>query len=127
MGQSIKIAIADDFRLMRETLKQFLSINGCEVVVEANNGKNLIEQMEVCETLPDLCIVDIDMPVMDGYETTKQLQQRFPNIKVLATTVFKNQQKSEKVMACGALGVILKNSEPHEWQEVIETVNYLPS
>ncbi|WP_126970946.1 response regulator [Gynurincola endophyticus] len=122
MRQSLKIAIADDYRLMRETLKQFFSIQGCEVVVEANNGKNLIEQIESSGRLPDLCIVDIDMPVMDGYETTKALQSKFPNIKVLATTVFNNQQKFEKVMACGALGVILKNSEPDEWQEMISTV-----
>lgn len=125
MRQSLKIAIADDFRLMRETLKQFLSINGCEIVVEANNGKNLIEQMETCDNLPDLCIVDIDMPVMDGYETTKQLQSKFPNIKVVATTVFNNQQKFDKVMACGALGVILKNSEPDVWQNFLSNVRFL--
>ncbi len=120
---SLRVAIADDFRLMRETLKAFLKVQGCEVVFEANNGKNLIEQIESSENLPDICIVDIDMPVMDGFETTLALNEKFPKIKVLATTVFKNQQKFQKVMECGAQGVILKTSEPHEWQEMLHSIS----
>lgn len=78
----VSIAIVDDHELFRKALKYVLGQWGYEVKLQASNGKRLIEQLDEND-LPDICIMDVIMPEMNGYETIKQLKAKWPGIKVI--------------------------------------------
>src|SRR5437868_272676 len=118
-GSSLTVAIVDDHFLMREALPPFLSQQGFKVVLVTSNGMDLLDQLKLIDKLPDVCIVDIDMPVMNGYETTRQLRNEFPSIKVLAVTLFYDQKKETKILNCGADGFLTKSDEPGRWKTAI--------
>ena len=102
------IAIAEDNKITRTVIRHFLCQCNYEVVIEADNGKALIEQLENAKVLPDVCLMDINMPVMDGFETTRQLKQRWPSIKVLAITEDDCIKQFSKMAEMGADGSIPK-------------------
>ncbi|MCC6286508.1 MAG: response regulator transcription factor [Chitinophagaceae bacterium] len=114
------IAIADDHRLMRDTLAAFLHNQGYNVIIQASNGQHLLDQLNHISTLPDLCLLDVDMPVMDGYETACYLRKHHASIKILATSVFYNEDKKEKMLCCGVNSFISKISNAEEWKQVLQ-------
>ena len=107
--EKIKVVLADDHQLMRQTMADTLRLTpDIEVLGEANNGLELIE---LCRThKPDVAIVDIRMPVMDGVEATALLKKEFPNMKVLMLTVFDDTEYLRKLFALGINGYLLKSS-----------------
>jgi DNA-binding NarL/FixJ family response regulator len=115
------VAIVDDHNLMRDVLAAFLLDLGYNVVTQANNGRQLLDQLNV-NSLPDLCLLDVDMPVMNGYETARYLREHHASIKILATSVFYNEDKKEKMLRCGACRFISKISNPEEWKKVLQEV-----
>lgn len=92
---------------------------GFTILLEAANGQDLIERLESNSQLPDLCLLDIDMPVMDGYETAQYLRQRYPAMKILAFTLFINKTKEERILEAGADSVLPKESDPLQWKEAL--------
>ena len=116
------VAIADDYNLMRDTLAAFLLDLGYNVVIRAGNGRQLLDQLNHADSLPDLCLLDVDMPVMDGYETARYLHEHHASIKILATSVFYNEDKKAKMLRCGACRFISKISNPEEWKKVLQEV-----
>lgn len=121
MKRSIKIFIADDHRLMLEGLATLIeSIDGFELAGKFNSGKDLIEGLHKIVRLPDICIVDIEMPGMDGVETVKNIRQQFPKLKLMALTMHDEWHFVNKMIAAGADGYLLKNVERDVF---IETVN----
>lgn len=116
------VAIAEDHTLLRNTLATFLLNEGYSVIIRAGNGRHLLDELLLKNQLPDVCLLDIDMPVMDGYETAGYLRKHYPSIKILAITVFHNDNKKEKMLNCGANGFISKTSEPEEWKRVLREV-----
>ncbi|MFT3948707.1 MAG: response regulator transcription factor [Agriterribacter sp.] len=114
------IAIADDHRLMRDTLAAFLHEQGYNVVIQASNGQHLLDQLNHISPLPDLCLLDVDMPVMDGYETACYLRKHYTSIKILAISVFYNEDKKEKMLRCGVNSFISKISNAEEWKQVLQ-------
>lgn len=118
----LTVAIADDHSLMRNTLATFLLNEGYNVILQAGNGQHLLDQLIKKDRLPDICLLDVEMPVMDGYETACYLRTHYPSIRILAITVFLNDKKKEKMLDCGAHGFISKTGEPEEWKNALREV-----
>ncbi|MBN8880551.1 response regulator transcription factor [Chitinophaga sp. 212800010-3] len=118
----IKIAIIDDHDLLRESICQFLKDHGLETVFEAENGQLALIKMEACEMLPDLCIVDVNMPVMDGFETVKSLRAKYPLLKFLAFSVNDDENDVVQMLRNGADGYILKGADPQELAKAIRVI-----
>lgn len=97
---TFSIAIADNHQLVRQTLIHILTSFGYHVIMEAENGKSLIEKLEAGE-LPHICIIDIRMPLLDGYETTEYIKQNWPSIKVLIFSLDNDTQSAKGISLRG--------------------------
>lgn len=118
----ISVAVVDDHDLFRETLEAFITKNPEYTVFSgAKNGKEFLDRLAP-ENLPDIVIMDIIMPVMDGYETTKVLKSAYPSIRVLAISIFDNEDKVEKILSCGAIGFVQKSADSFVFLEAISAV-----
>jgi len=117
----IRLAIADDHKIFRNGLKA--TLEDCadfDLVMEASNGKQLIAQLAT--TVPDVILMDIKMPELDGIQTTAYVKQHFGQIKVLALSMFNEDKYIVDMMKAGASGYLLKNAEPEEIIEAVSTV-----
>ncbi|SHN25794.1 response regulator transcription factor [Mucilaginibacter sp. OK098] len=122
MGK-IKLAIADDHKIFRNGLKA--TLEDCadfDLVLEASNGKQLTAMLT--DITPDVILMDIKMPEMDGIQTTTYVKQKYKQIKVLALSMFNEDKYIVDMMKAGASGYLLKNAEPEEIIEAISTVYY---
>ncbi|MFZ1395491.1 MAG: response regulator transcription factor [Candidatus Promineifilaceae bacterium] len=105
----IRILIVDDQLLMRDGLASLLNIQpGIEVVGTAENGQEAV--MRVAELLPDVVLMDVRMPVMDGIVATAEIHRQFPAIKVLMLTTFDDEAYVTGALRAGAFGYVLKNT-----------------
>jgi DNA-binding NarL/FixJ family response regulator len=119
--KKILIAIADDYKIYREGLKKCIaSDNSLEVILEADNGDDLIAGFE--KSLPDVVIMDLKMPIMDGMEATQIIRKKFPSVKVLVVTMYEDDKFIIHLMEIGANGYLLKNTEPDEIRKSIYAV-----
>ena len=117
----IRILLVDDHSFIRRALRISLADETClEIVGEAANGQLAIEQVELLK--PDVVLMDIQMPHMDGVEATKQICDRFPNVKVLILTVDETEEYVSHALKYGASGYILKNTSPEELSFAIQAV-----
>lgn len=117
----INLAIADDHKIFRNGLKA--TLEDCadfNLIIEASNGKELIGQLAT--RTPDVILMDIKMPEMDGMQTTAHIHQNFKDIKVLALSMHNEDKYIVDMMKAGASGYLLKNAEPEEIIEAIATV-----
>ena len=104
----IKVMIADDQRLMREGLKTILDLEQDLTIVQlAENGKDALEKM--ADAKPDVILMDIRMPVMDGVECTRIVKQQYPGVKVIILTTFDDDEYIIEALKNGAVGYILKD------------------
>ena len=83
INSQIKVAVVDDHALIRKCLQELLSIWGYMVIPQATNGKDLLDLL-IKGIIPDICILDMRMPEMDGYETIKVVKEKWPGIKIIA-------------------------------------------
>jgi DNA-binding NarL/FixJ family response regulator len=119
---TIKIAIADDYKIFREGLKVgFSADENLEVIMEADNGEDLLKALEAMT--PDVIIMDLKMPIMDGMEATKAVRKKYPAIKVLVVTMYDDDKFIIHLMENGANGYLLKNTEPDEIRKSIYAVH----
>jgi DNA-binding NarL/FixJ family response regulator len=117
----IKVIIADDHQMFIEGIKSLLgSERDIKVVGEALNGKAVLA--ELGRNKVDIVLLDINMPEMDGIETTKQIRQSYPDVKILMLTMYNNQEFIFGLMNAGASGYILKNTGKTELVEAIMAV-----
>jgi len=117
----VTIALADDHVLLRNGLANLLKENDCQVLFEADNGKQFIEKLNT-HPLPQVVLMDINMPLMNGFETTLWLKKNHPSVKVLALTMLDDEASIIKMLKSGAKGYILKDSDPEELQKAIEAI-----
>lgn len=104
----IKVMITEDQRLMREGLKTLLDLEQDLTVVElAENGKDALEKLPGVQ--PDVILMDIRMPVMDGVEATRIIKEKYPKVKVLILTTFDDDEFIIEALKNGAVGYILKD------------------
>jgi two-component system, NarL family, invasion response regulator UvrY len=112
------IVLVDDHSLLRMGLATLVESQGNTVLFEAGNGKEFQQKLD-STNLPHIVLMDINMPEMDGFETTQWLKQNHPNVKVLALSMYDNETSIIRMLKCGARGYILKDSEPAELKEAI--------
>lgn len=116
----IKIAIADDEALFRAGMSFILTrIKNFEIVFEAENGSDLIEKLKT-HTKPDVVLMDLKMPMLNGVESTKILQKEYPEIKVIAVTSYDGKSFITNMIDVGASSYLLKNTSP---KVVVHTIN----
>lgn len=121
---AITIAIVDDHKLFRSgivTLIHSLSEN-YSVTVEAANGQELLTILKRADSLPDIAILDIDMPVMNGYETAAMLRDLYPSIRVLVITMAENEQTLIRMLKRGIKGYLSKDVEPQELKQALHSI-----
>lgn len=106
-----KIVLADDHALLRNGLAGLLKGLGHSVLFEANNGKDLIAKLHP-GNIPEILMLDINMPEMDGYETARWMKQHHPEVKILVLSMYDNENAILSMLKCGARGYILKDSDP---------------
>jgi DNA-binding NarL/FixJ family response regulator len=115
------VVLIDDHSLLRNGLVSLIESLGHTVLFEADNGKDFIKKLSNHPS-PDLVLMDINMPEMDGYDTTLWLKQKHPAIKVVALSMYDSESAIIRMMKCGAKGYILKDSEPAELKEALESL-----
>lgn len=116
-----KIALADDHVVMRNGLASLLKDLGYTILYEADNGKDFIEKTKK-EQLPDVALLDINMPKMDGYETAAWLKENFPEVRVLALSMYDDDAAIIRMLKNGAKGYILKDSNIADVKSAIDSV-----
>lgn len=117
-----QVAIADDHTLMRNALARLVaSFSQFAVVFEAGNGKELIEKVQTQE-IPDIVLLDINMPEMDGFETAKWLTKNYPQVKILSLSMQSDELSIIRMLRLGAKGYLMKNVEPEELNMALESV-----
>ncbi len=116
-----KIVLTDDHILLRNGLAELVAKLGHTILFEADNGQDFIDKLD-SQNLPDIVLLDINMPEMDGYETTHWLKQNHPQVKVLALSMYNNEASIIRMLKAGAKGYILKDSEPWELKLAIESL-----
>ena len=118
----IRILLVDDQSIVREGLSSLLQTHDdLEVIAEAENGKVAIEQAIALQ--PDIILMDIRMPVMDGVAAIKILAKNAPEIKILVLTTFDDDEYVSKAIAFGASGYLLKDTPSKELAQAIRAVN----
>jgi DNA-binding NarL/FixJ family response regulator len=118
----IKVAIADDHKIFRKgvilSLRPYTNI---KFVQEADNGQDLIDGLAASE--PEVILMDLRMPMKDGIETTKYIAKNYPNILIIALTMFEDERFVSHMMEIGANGYLLKSAEPQEIKKAIVEVS----
>jgi NarL family two-component system response regulator LiaR len=118
---TIRVMIADDHAIVRKGIRALLSeAEGFEVVGEAGDGQQAVRMAE--ETRPDVILMDLLMPLMDGIEATRQITRRHPEARVLVLTSFAADNKVFPAIKAGAVGYLLKDSSPDELVRAIRQV-----
>lgn len=108
MDEKIKVLIADDHEIFRKGLKSVLArLKDIEITSEASNGCEVLQLLEKCEV--DIVLMDIEMPLKNGLETTKEALTKYPDIKIVALTMFNNDRYIQDMLDAGAKGFLLKN------------------
>lgn len=119
---AIKIMITDDHSMIREGLKNLLELDGdIEVIAEAVDGEDCLDKL--LTVTPDVLLLDINMPKMNGLEVLKKLKERKSKVKVLVLTVHNETEYLMKAVEIGINGYVLKDSESAELKKAICAIN----
>lgn len=121
-NKKTQVAIIDDHILLRTALARL--VNGFEgyiVLFEADNGKDLRAQI-MQHHIPDIVLLDVNMPEMDGFETTQWLHKNYPHIKVLVLSMLSDEKTIIKMFRLGAKGYLLKNTDHEELKKALDSV-----
>ena len=117
----ITIGIADDYKIFRDGLKLCFNTDpNLNVILEADNGEELMDALKTQQ--PDIIIMDLNMPLLDGMEATKQIRKKYEHVKILVVTMYDNDKFIIHLMENGAHGYLLKNAEPKEIIKAIYAV-----
>lgn len=118
--KNIRIALADDQNLFRTGLVNLLGINpDYELVAQAENGVILLEKLKQLLILPDIALIDMNMPEMNGVELNTILRKEYPGIKVIVLSVYGEERYMSKMIEAGVCGYLKKNCETHELFDAI--------
>lgn len=116
--KSIRVLIADDHAVVRNGLSSFLSVyDDFELVGEAINGEQAVRMCEQCQ--PDVILMDLVMPGMDGASATRLIREKFPRVQVIALTSFKERKQVQSAIQAGAIGYLLKDISADELARAI--------
>lgn len=120
MGEAIRVVLVDDHIVVRQGLRAFLATAAdIEVIGEASNGRDAVEL--VCNVKPDVVLMDLVMPELDGIGATAEIKQAMPGVDVIAMTSFIEDDKVFGAMRAGATGYVLKDADPGEVMRAIRS------
>lgn len=120
--QKIRIVLADDHTVVRQGFRSLLQQDeSIDVVGEAENGQDAVRVVK--KTLPDVVLLDISMPILNGVQATRQIQKFNPKIKILILSMFKDEEYVREVFHAGAAGYILKQTTGADLIRAIKEVN----
>ena len=121
-NKKILVAIIDDHILLRTALARLVnSFEGYSVLVEANNGKDIRAKIQQ-HIVPDIVLLDVNMPEMDGFETTQWIHKNYPHIKVLVLSMMSDEKTIIKMFRLGAKGYLLKNTDQDELKKALDSI-----
>lgn len=121
--QLLTLAIADDHTLFRKGVLEILkAYDEIKVVADAGNGAELIEKIEGAKELPDVLMLDLEMPEMDGIATARYVLSKYPTVKILIVSMYGEEPLVEKLVKEGVHGYLLKNAEPDELRNALQTL-----
>lgn len=119
----IRVGLADDHTMFRRGIISILNESErFTVVAEGSNGRELIQAIEHLKAPPDVCLLDINMPKLNGYETLEYLRGKYPEMKFLVLTMLEHEFVIIKMLRLGANGYLLKEDDPNDLKRAIETV-----
>lgn len=123
MNEKVSIAVVDDHKLFRSGLINLIHSLDLDVTVsiEANNGKELLDLLDRAE-LPDIVLLDSNMPILNGYETASLLRKEYPELKILVITMNNDEQSLIKMLKLGVQGYIGKDVEPEELKQALQEI-----
>lgn len=122
MSEQIKIALADDHNLFRKGMEELIEdYDNMEVLYSVPNGQELINKLSSGK-LPDVCLLDINMPELNGFETARKIKEQWPDIKILAVSVYDSEFNIIGMLRAGAGGYILKDAQPDVLRKAIEGI-----
>ena len=122
MTPTTYIALIDDHVLMRSSLSTLInSFDGYKVILEADHGKDFIEKLKP-RSAPDIILLDITMPEMNGYETADWIRINLPDSKVLVLSMLDSDSAIIRIIKAGAKGYILKDSKPGMFRDALNSV-----
>lgn len=119
-----KIGLIDDHQLFLKSLSFLLeSFNNYEVVLEASNGKDLQEKIQGRSTFPEIILIDVNMPLMNGPETAEWLTKNYPQIKLVALSMNAEDSAIISMFRAGCCGYLLKDTHPNELEKALNEIN----
>ncbi|MBL6444706.1 response regulator transcription factor [Fulvivirga sp. 29W222] len=123
MKQTIKLGLVDDHKLFRGGLRSLIeSISDIYVVVfEADNGLDLQQKLNT-QNPPDIILMDVNMPEMNGFETVEWLSRHFPGIRILVLSMIEKEETVVKMLKLGVKGYLCKDAEPSEFKEALASI-----
>ncbi len=120
--RKISVLIADDHTLLRNALAALINqFDTCEIIFQANNGIEVLDYLKK-GTLPDIIMLDLNMPEMDGFETAGQVQRYYPTVKVLVVTMYDSELSLIRLLQVGVKGFLRKDIQPAELKTALETL-----
>ena len=115
------VIIVDDHQIFRQGIKSIITLENIATVIgEASNGEDFIQLLTTLK--PDLVLLDIDMPNMNGLEATEKALEMMPDLKIIAFTMFGDEEYFLRMIELGAVGYILKSSDISELEKTIQIV-----
>lgn len=116
------VALVDDHELLRSGLVGIInSLGDFDVIFEAGNGLEFIKKVDK-NNPPDIVLLDITMPEMDGYETAAWIRKTLPSVKILVLSMLSNDMAIIRMLRNGVKGYIIKDSKPHVFKEAMESI-----
>jgi two-component system, NarL family, invasion response regulator UvrY len=120
--KNIQVGVADDHTLLRSALARLInSFENYKVIFEASNGQEVKDKLGK-HVIPDIMLLDVNMPDTDGYETAKWIYKNYPQVKVLALSMFSDEGTIIRMLRLGAKGYIMKNADPEELKLALDSV-----
>ncbi|MGR3854778.1 MULTISPECIES: response regulator transcription factor [Chryseobacterium] len=118
------IVIVDDHILIAKALEGIIgNFSEFEVIYVSENGKDLIQKFEEGNAIPDIILLDISMPIMDGFETAAWLTKNHPDVKIMALSMQGDDNSVIKMIKSGAKGYLLKNTHPRDLETALTRLN----
>lgn len=118
------IAIIEDHNIVRKGIVEIIqNLGDFNFIIEADNGKDFIEKYENSNIKPEICIVDIRMPVMDGFQVVRYIKEHYTNLKILVLTTYDEEYYLIKMIKLGVNGYLLKNCSPDELRKALTSIS----
>lgn len=121
----VTVAYAEDHTSVRKSIISYLhDLSGIEVIIDAANGKDLIGQIEKSGSLPDVCLIDIRMPELNGFETIAAIKQKWKGMKTLVLSTYVEEMYVLRMIRAGVNGYLSKACDPEEIKEALLAIHH---